>query len=189
MPQDDRDEGWQRYLNFRCTGCGNCCRRTHVLVTDEDIRRIERGVGRAATEFIRFVPEDDVGIEKRSPWWIRLSGTRAVMALKHRVGGACMFLDDEDRCTIYEHRPVTCREHPFEVEVSDAGKLEFISLSDIVDCPHDWDGDIKRRDVVATSRWNEKQSDVYLDEVQRWNRRRRGAKTRPAFLRYLGFDA
>ncbi len=183
------DDGWQRYLNFRCTGCGNCCRRTQVLVTDEDVRRIERGVGLPVADFIRFVPEEDIGLEKRSPWWIRFGGRRAAMALRHRPGGACVFLDDENRCTIYEHRPITCHEHPFEVEVSDAGKLEFIALSDIVDCPHDWDGNISKRDVIATSRRNGKQSDAYLDDVQRWNRRRKGPKTRPAFLRYLGFDA
>jgi Fe-S-cluster containining protein len=183
------DDGWQRYLNFRCTGCGNCCRGTHVLITDEDVRRVEQGTGKAAIDFVRFVPEDDVALEKRSPWWIRLGSKRAALALKHRPGGACTFLDDENRCSIYEHRPVTCREHPFEPEVSDSGKLEFIGLSDIVDCPHDWDGRIKRRDVVKTSRWNERQSDAYLDEVQHWNRRRSGRKTRPGFLRFLGFDA
>lgn len=185
---DRRDPGWQRYLNFRCTGCGNCCRRTHVLVTDEDVRRIERGAGRSPKDFLRFVGDDDIQIEQRSPWWIRFDSGRGVLALKHRRGGACIFLDDEDRCTIYEHRPVTCREHPFEVEVSDSGKLEFIALSDIVECPHDWDGTISRREMIATSRWNEQQSDEFLDDVQRWNRRRKRGKTRPGFLRYLGFD-
>ena len=185
---DPRDPDWERYLNFRCTGCGNCCRRTQVLVTDEDVRRIERGTRRRIADFLRFVPEDEVGLEKRNPWWIRFEGGRGVMALRHRRGGACVFLDNEDRCTIYEHRPVTCREHPFEVELSDTGKLQFIALSDIVDCPHDWDGNISKRDVIATSRWNEKQSDPFLDDIERWNRRRKGRKTRPGFLRFLGFD-
>lgn len=185
MPED----GWQRYLNFRCTGCGNCCRRTSVLVTDADVRRIEQGTGRPVPDFVRFVPEEDVALEQRSPWWVRFGPTRAVMALRHRAGGACVFLDDEDRCTIYEHRPVTCREHPFEPEISDSGALQYISLSDIVDCPHDWDGNYTRRQITNLARWNERQSDVYLDEVKRWNRRRSGPRTRPAFLRYLGFEA
>ena len=182
------DGDWQRYLNFRCTGCGNCCRRTHVLVTDEDLRRIERGVGLPVADFVHFVPEADLKLEQRSAWWVRFDGGRGAMALRHRRGGACMFLDEEQRCTIYEHRPVTCREHPFEVELSDTGALNFIALSDIVECPHDWDGNISRRDVIKTSRWNQKQSDVFLDDVGRWNRRRKGRKTRPGFLRFLGFD-
>ena len=188
MPDAGTNGDWQRYLNFRCTGCGNCCRRTHVLITEDDVRRIEREAGRPVSEFVRFVPEEDIALEKRSPWWIRFSGGRAAMTLRHRKGGACVFLDDADRCTIYEHRPVTCREHPFELEVSAGGALEFIALSDIVECPHDWDGCISRRELVAVARWNQRQSDAYLDDVQRWNRRRKGRKTRPGFLRYLGFD-
>ena len=184
VPSDD----WRKYLKFRCTGCGNCCRRTTVLVGDEDVRRLEEGAGRQAREFIRFAPESDVQIEQRSPWWIRFGDVRAVMALRHRPGGACIFLDDDNRCTVYEHRPVTCREHPFEATISDTGAVQHIALSDIVDCPHAWDGQISCREVKAVARWNERQSDSYLDEVARWNRRRQGRKTRPAFLRYLGFD-
>lgn len=184
MAQQD----WQKYLNFRCTGCGNCCRRTTVMVTDEDIHRIQRGVGLPADDFIHFVDQKDVNLPKRGPWWVHFGPKRAVMALRHRAGGACIFLDNEQRCTIYEHRPVTCREHPLDLDFSDNGAIELITLSDIVDCPHDWDGNLTRTELRRVAKWNERQSDRYLDEVERWNRRRTIRKTRPAFLRYLGFD-
>ena len=180
---------WQRYLKFRCTGCGNCCRRTTVMVTDEDVRRLEQGTGLPAREFVRFVGESDVELEKRSPWWIRVGKRRALLALQHRPGGACRFLDEDNRCTVYEHRPVTCREHPFEVAISESGALQHIALSTIVECPHAWDGHYTKREVKGVARWNDRQSDAYLDEVARWNRRRQGRKSRPAFLRYLGFEA
>ena len=185
MASDD----WQKYLGFRCTGCGNCCRGTIVMVTDADMRRLEQDAGRPLKELVRFVNEGDVRIEKRSPWWIRLGETRAVLALRHRQGGACTFLDDDNRCTIYEHRPIACREHPLDVTVSDRGAVEHIALSDIVECPHDWDGKQTRRELRALNSWNAEQSDAYLDEVERWNRLRSIRKTRPGFLRYLGFDS
>ena len=159
------------------------------MVTDQDVRRLEEGTGIPAREFLRFVEETDVVLEKRSPWWIRFGERRALLALRHRPGGACYFLDEDDRCTVYEHRPVTCHEHPFEVTISDSGALQHIELSDIVECPHDWDGHATKSEIKMVALRNERQSDSYLDEVSRWNRRRQGPRTRPAFLRYLGFDA
>lgn len=181
-------DDWRKYLGFRCTGCGNCCRRTVVMLTDADVGRIIAGTGERAEDFVRFVSEAEAQIEQRSPFWVRFDGARGVMALRHRAGGACVFLDDDDRCTIYEHRPVTCREHPLEVELSDSGAVETIALSDIVDCPHDWDGGLRRRDLAKVVRRNERQSEPYLDRVIAWNRRRRGPKTRPAFLSFLGLS-
>jgi hypothetical protein len=36
--------------------------------------------------------------------------------------------------------------------------------------------------------WNERQEESYLKKVHQWNRRKTGPKTRPAFLRFLGFS-
>jgi len=180
---------WRRFLGFRCTGCGNCCRGTVVMVTDADLRRIAEGTGLPLDRIVRFVPEDEANIPARSSWWVRFGDGRAVMALRHRAGGACAFLDAEDRCTIYDHRPVTCREHPFNVTLTDSGAVEHLSISRIVDCPHDWDGHLTRGDLRSVVRWNERQSEAYLDRVRAWNRRRTAPQTRPGFLRFLGFDA
>ncbi len=177
---------WRKYLKFRCTGCGNCCRGTVVMLTDTDVQRIAEGTGRDPQDFVRFFDTERVSLAKDSPWWLRFGDRRAVMALRWQRGPRCTFLDDENRCTIYDHRPVTCREHPFNVTVSDTGALERISLSRIVECPHDWDGDYTRRQVSSLSRWNERQSDAYTEQVRRWNRRRNVRGTRPGFLRFLG---
>ena len=183
---------WEKYLGFRCTGCGNCCRGTIVMVTDADVDRVMDGTGQRPSEFLRFVDEDEAKIEKRSGWWIRVAHgphqARAVLALKHRPGGACIFLDDDDRCTIYEDRPVTCREHPFEIELSESRAVIDIAISDIVECPHDWDGKLTKRELCTVVTWNERQSDPFLEKIKAWNRRRAGSKTRPAFLRWLGYQ-
>jgi Fe-S-cluster containining protein len=131
------------------------------------------------------MPEDEVALERRNPWWVGVGKQRAVMTLRHRPGGACVFLDEANRCTIYEHRPVACREHPFNVRFTETGAVERVSLSGIVDCPHDWDGHVTRRELRAVSAWNERQTDDYTAKVARWNRSR-ARKTRPGFLRFLG---
>jgi len=184
MAQQD----WRKYLNFRCTGCGNCCRETVVLLTDADVTRIAEGTGRAPREFVRFFGPDAVEMGSRHPLWVRFDRGRAVMALKWQ-GGHCMFLESDNRCSIYDHRPVTCREHPFNVTLSDTGAVERISLSRVVKCPHDWDGRTSLTAIRSVVRWNERQSDVYEEKIKAWNRRRGAKRTRPEFLRYLGLMA
>ena len=73
---------WRHVLKFRCTGYGNCCRGTCVVVTDADVRRIARGTGRAPLEFVRFVGPDDVQLGARSGWWANLGRRHAALALR-----------------------------------------------------------------------------------------------------------
>lgn len=184
MAQND----WRRYLSFRCTGCGNCCRGTVVLLTDGDVARIVDGTGKAPREFVRFFGPDAVEMTNNHPLWIRFERGRAVMALKWR-NSHCGFLGKNNLCQVYDHRPVTCREHPFNVTLSDTGAVERISLSRVVKCPHEWDGKSSLNDIRSVVRWNERQSDAYTDKVKVWNLRRDVVRTRPGFLRYLGFEA
>ena len=177
---------WRKYLKFRCTGCGNCCKGTVVMLTELDVQRIVTGTGRDPQEFVRFFPEERVELDKRSPWWVKFGRTRTVMALRWQRGPRCFFLDRDDRCTIYEHRPVTCREHPFRIQLSDRGAVERVGLSRAVECPHAWDGNVTRRELRQVVRWNEEQSDGYIAQVQAWNRQAGGRRSRPDFLRFLG---
>jgi uncharacterized protein len=181
-PQD-----WQRYLKFRCTSCGNCCRDTVVCITDADVRRIVDGTGRSPVEFVRFYTHDEISMSANDSLWVKFNDQKAVMGLRS-IQDRCVFLDNETNlCTIYEHRPVTCRDHPFNVAFSDTGAVEKISLSRIVKCLHAWDGAISRRELRKVQTWNERQEENYLTKVRKWNRRKTGPKTRPAFLRFLGF--
>ena len=182
-PQD-----WQKYLKFRCTGCGNCCRDTVVCITDADIQRIVDGTGKSPLKFVRFYTHDKISMSTNDPLWVKFNDQKAVMGLRS-IQDRCVFLDDETNlCTIYEHRPVTCQDHPFNVTFSDTGAVEKISLSKIVKCPHAWDGDVSRRELRRVQTWNERQEESYLKKVGEWNRSKTGQKTRPAFLRFLGFS-
>lgn len=178
---------WRKYLKFRCTGCGNCCRDTVVCLTDQDVGGIVDATGKSPLEFVRFFSEEEVQIAKRDPLWVRFDEGKAVMALRWKQGH-CVFLDSENRCTIYEHRPVTCHDHPFNVTLSETGAVERITLSRVVPCPHEWDGHVTRRSLRAVQTWNERRQEAYSKKVRLWNRRCNGPRTRPAFLRYLGFS-
>jgi len=174
----------REYLNFSCTGCGNCCRGTIVLITDADVRRVMEGTGKPAREIVRFF--SNVEMPKRDSLWIRFGGSRrAAMALRWE-GRHCAFLGDDNRCQIYEHRPVTCRSHPFELKLSDSGALIKLGLSDVANCPHEWEGNHSIRSLKATEKWNTDQVGAYEEKIKAWNRRRSGKRTTDEFLRFCG---
>ncbi len=182
-------EKWHELLKFRCTGCGNCCRETVVCISTEDVERIVDGTGKSPEEFVDFFPEDEVNLDKRNPLWVRFTKGRAVMALRWKRN-RCVFLTPDDQCSIYEHRPVTCRQHPFEVTLSKTGAVERLALSRVAECLYESDGKVTRRSLRALLNWNEREADAYSEKVKTWNRRRRiRRKTYRGFLDFLGLLA
>lgn len=77
-----------------CTTCANCCKTMQVVVDDTDIRRLAKSLALPAKELERRYV-------KRAP-----DGT------KHFATSPCPFLQ-ETRCSIYEDRPLACRDFPY----------------------------------------------------------------------------
>jgi Fe-S-cluster containining protein len=177
---------WEKLLKFRCTGCGNCCRGTYILITDSDLARLVEGTGRSANEIVHFVGEKDVAFDKRHPWWIRFEAGRRVMVLRWKRG-ACTFLDADNRCTAYEHRPLVCRIHPFNVTLTDEdrGGIAKLALSRLVPCPHEWDGHESKRTLGALERQLWRESDIYIAKVRALNRGSMRPRTATDVLRQL----
>ena len=77
---------------MRCLRCGVCCRETEMLLSNEDIERLENK-GFRKEFFARF---DKAGYAK----------------LRNREGH-CVFYDVEKRrCNVYADRPLGCRLYP-----------------------------------------------------------------------------
>lgn len=95
------EEPWYREgLQFRCTGCGNCCTGpTGAVWVDE------RNVEEIAEHLDKPIGE------------IRLMHTRPVrrkISLTEFPNGDCTFFDGQTRsCKIYPVRPPQCRTWPF----------------------------------------------------------------------------
>ena len=176
---------WERLLKFRCTGCGNCCKGTYICITDADARRLSEGLGRPVDSFVRFAREDEITLGKRHAWWVRFARRRGVMVLRWRRE-RCIFLDGEDRCTAYAHRPLVCRIHPFNVTLSDEDKggVAKLSMNRVTPCPHEWDGRETKRELGLLERLLWRESDRYIAKVEGWNRRRTW-RTPRAFLREM----
>ncbi|MES2799334.1 MAG: YkgJ family cysteine cluster protein [Bacteroidota bacterium] len=77
-----------------CLTCGNCCKTTSPIFRDVDIKRISKGLrmkeSKFIDEFLRMDDESDY-VLKTAP---------------------CSFLGTDNKCSIYEIRPLACREYP-----------------------------------------------------------------------------
>jgi uncharacterized protein len=77
---------------MRCLRCGECCKETEMLLSNEDIERLERK-GYSRDFFVRF---DKDGY-----------------AILRNQNGNCIFFDPEKRtCREHENRPSGCRIYP-----------------------------------------------------------------------------
>ncbi len=88
---------------FKCTGCGECCRWSGVvLLTPDDISSMAGHLGLSEGDFIAQ--------------HTRLAPNRKQLALLDQTDGSCAFLEG-DRCRVYSVRPEQCRTFPFEWSV------------------------------------------------------------------------
>ncbi len=163
---------WEKFLNFRCTCCGNCCREPIVLITDEDIRRIQKHTGQPADKIADFYPPSDIEWSLDNPGWIKLDSEWHIMGLVREEDG-CQYLQDDDRCGIYEHRPVTCRRYPFDVEIGEDNELTLLGINDSVECPYELDGQYSKGDIEALVAWEDAEEQPYFKLVEAWNKKKK----------------
>ncbi len=93
------DEFYRDGLRFECQpNCGSCCsQKGDVYVHRDDVRRL--------ATFLRLP------IRQLRRRFLRRIENR--IALADNEHGACVFLDQNMRCTVYEARPDQCRTYPF----------------------------------------------------------------------------
>lgn len=77
-----------------CLECANCCKTTSPIFRDVDIKRISKELRMKEAQFISNylrIDEENDYVLKSSP---------------------CYFLGADNKCSIYEVRPLACREYP-----------------------------------------------------------------------------
>ena len=183
----------EKYLKFRCTGCGNCCKEPLLPLTDSDIKRIVRHTGEASHELVRWVDKNGIDMDDEPEAFVMLRQGRRVMVLRHE-GGGCRYLGSDDRCTIYNHRPLGCRIFPFDPTFAeDTGKLRRLKLIPATDCLYELDGKNDVDGIRVLHGRHLKATSTYQSKVARWNarqteRKSRGKKVQTAreFFVFLG---
>lgn len=157
-------------LDFRCTGCGNCCRSLRVAVTALDVARLAQAVARAPLQLVDFLPPSAVDMTGEPDSFIELGSGRHLMVLAHE-NGACRWLATDDSCSAYAARPRDCRAFPFDFGLPSEPGVRRLALLPLDDCRYESGGAHDEQQLLAAdgARWAELAA--YQRQVARWNRR------------------
>jgi Fe-S-cluster containining protein len=82
------------FKKIDCLTCANCCKTTSPIFRDIDVKRLSKRFRMKTNAFVSQylrVDADDDYVLKSSP---------------------CPFLWDNNECSVYEDRPLACREYP-----------------------------------------------------------------------------
>jgi Fe-S-cluster containining protein len=84
----------QEFKKMDCLTCANCCKTTSPIFRDADIRRISKHLRIKEAQFISS--------------YLKLDDDRDYVL----QNSPCCFLGSDNKCNIYEVRPLACREYP-----------------------------------------------------------------------------
>lgn len=185
----------RRLLRFRCTGCGNCCKEPLLPLTDNDVRMISEHTGDRPEEFVRWVDKDGIDMDDEPEGFISLRQGKRVMVLRHNKGQGCHYLGSDNRCTIYEGRPLGCRIFPFDPTFAKKdGKLRHLKLIQAADCKYELNGSNPVKPLRELHVNHEATTGAWYGKIAEWNkaqakRKRQGgaAGTARQFFEFLGF--
>lgn len=82
------------FQKINCLDCANCCKTTSPIFRDVDIKRISKHLRTKEKQFI----ESYLRLDEESDYVLKQS--------------PCTFLGTDNKCSIYEFRPLACREYP-----------------------------------------------------------------------------
>lgn len=109
--------------HFHCTGCGRCCSGHHVPLTLSEARAWVDDGGQVIVLVEAFLanglglPAEQQEHARRRSCAVPCGDTEAFVAITFAAfnPGPCRNLDAEQRCLIYERRPLVCRIYPMEI--------------------------------------------------------------------------
>ncbi|MDD2982512.1 MAG: YkgJ family cysteine cluster protein [Crocinitomicaceae bacterium] len=104
------------FKKIDCLSCANCCKTTSPIFRDVDVKRIAKRlrmpIGKFIETYLRMDEEKDYVLQT-SP---------------------CAFLDDDNTCSIYEDRPLACREYP-HTDRKNMFQILDLTLTNSLICP------------------------------------------------------
>ncbi|QVM97564.1 YkgJ family cysteine cluster protein [Pseudomonas sp. SORT22] len=110
-------------IRFDCTGCGKCCTGHHVPLTLSEARHWAGSGGQVIVLVEAFLanglglPAEQREHAMRRSWPVPCGSSEAWVTITFAAfnPGRCRNLDDDNRCGIYEIRPLVCRIYPMEI--------------------------------------------------------------------------
>jgi Fe-S-cluster containining protein len=124
LPKKDKEYTYKLLLQHHldvfsetdCLSCANCCKTTPAIVTNNDISRMAKHLSLSPKQIKRQFLIEDVNGE----------------FLFAKV--PCVFLEDDNKCKIYEARPEACRRYPHTDE-KDYIYRNTLNIANTIVCP------------------------------------------------------
>lgn len=82
------------FAEIDCLTCANCCKTTSPIFYQTDIERAAKALRMKPGSFV----EQYLRVDEDKDWVLKSS--------------PCPFLEDDNKCKIYDSRPKACREYP-----------------------------------------------------------------------------
>ncbi len=99
---------WTLYKKGMCDTCEGLCCYMPVEIEISDLVRMN-----LLTDFhLELDLKEQIKEALKHPSVVRFTASTNKFTLKQKVDGSCFYLDSKKRCTIYDQRPNTCRNHP-----------------------------------------------------------------------------
>jgi len=112
---DDTKTGTET-LPFDCSGCGKCCKtRGEVYLSPNEATKASTLLGLSINEFkAKYVLKEEVTVAMSLDSDNILPGESGWVLLQNKEeDGSCIFLGEDNLCSIYEARPLQCSTYPF----------------------------------------------------------------------------
>lgn len=173
----------QLFTTVECGRCAVCCTEPIVPVTGSDVKRICKALDVPAKQIVRFYSIKEMEYDPQSDLWIKFPQGKRAMGLRKRFS-RCMFLDDKKNCTIYNHRPMTCRTFPYVIDLDENDNPQKVKLNKIVSCSCKRRPKSPLQQTVNNVRIELNEDDLYYDQIDIWNKKKPLGTTKE-FLKYL----
>lgn len=92
------DVGSENYVRCGFRDCYQCCFETEMILTKEDVAKIEKNTNRKREDFLLPTEQTD--------------GFMQLKNVESKIGRKCFFLSDKGKCTIYKFAPNGCKLYP-----------------------------------------------------------------------------
>ena len=109
-----------------CTGCTDCCcygMRDTIILDPYDIYMLEKGLN---TTFTKLLSDEVIKLNV-------VDGVLLPNLKMQKDTNGCIFLNEDDRCSIHDYRPGICRLFPLGRIYNDTGFDYFLQVNE---CPH-----------------------------------------------------
>ena len=181
-------------IKWRCTLCGECCKRYVPLVLPEDVQHIQDSRKLPMSTFLTFYRSTDFEepLDEADERFFKTGHGKLVMGLS-RVEltsgeGACFFLKN-NLCSIHAVRPFICRQYPFEPQERRNIRGPFKLMDNPCFGNHAQDEIVDEGPVRLNFQAFQQKQNEYLRKIKEWNDSpESGAKDIGDFLLFVGFQ-